>query len=126
MTHKADVTQILYPVFVHIYLDLIAGGHSGIGNLLFVVCVASHNAIMVPTAFNGLNVSFVGPIIWIYSEAYKKTTLQDNIIFSSNVLERPKSPIVFFVDNGLGYYITPLERVLLQWIETNLQQHVQY
>ncbi len=32
--HKVELTQVLYPVFVHVYLDLIAGGHSGIGTYM--------------------------------------------------------------------------------------------
>ena len=30
-THKSDISHILYPIFVHIYLDLVAGGHSELG-----------------------------------------------------------------------------------------------
>ena len=30
-THKSDISLILYPIFVHIYLDLVAGGHSEMG-----------------------------------------------------------------------------------------------
>lgn len=30
-THKSDISLILYPIFVHVYLDLVAGGHSEMG-----------------------------------------------------------------------------------------------
>lgn len=29
--YTAEISQILLPVFIHVYLDLVAGGHSGTG-----------------------------------------------------------------------------------------------
>ena len=29
--HKSDISHILYPIFVHIYLNLVAGDHSELG-----------------------------------------------------------------------------------------------
>lgn len=50
-THKADISLVLYPIFVHVYLDLVAGGHSELGKNNFLL--SSLKARMVFLPFSG-------------------------------------------------------------------------